>query len=444
MGNHLQDYLQTLPPVSREAALKAWQALPEDLHFELDLNMNAISNLVQGNPMVIADIIEMVKKQAGPAFNPFSRIAIVGPVNVGKSTLFNAILANLDIRAEVSPVPGTTTVPQEGSVGAFTMIDTPGLDNSRQAGIDEQSIAMEQARQADFLLVAFDASRGITASDAALYQELQILQKPHLILLNKIDLIPKKQRPAVVRSASLALRQSEELINTASALNKDGVYELILKIAAVEPRLLGELGKTVAPLRRRLSWQAIRRAAVASAAIALTPLPILDFIPLTAIQCTLVLTLARIHDVPITYARAKELIAAFGIGFLARTTFAELSKLVAGPLGWAVSVSVATACTVIIGYSAMMWFDLGIKPSREATQKLVRSVSGAITDILKSFTGRKSKESIKEVVNQALEHATASLDKSYEETKTRLLNDQALPEEVSRILDERKDEQAKS
>ncbi|MBQ7502392.1 50S ribosome-binding GTPase [bacterium] len=435
MGKHIQDYLQTLPPVSREVALQAWQALPDDLHSELDLNINTISNLVQGNPLVIADILEMVKKQAGPAFNPLSRIAIVGPVNVGKSTLFNAILANLDIRAEVSPVPGTTVVPQEGSVGAFSIIDTPGLDNSRQEGINEQNIALEQARQADFLLVVFDASRGITASDAALYQDLLVLQKPHLILLNKIDLIPKKQLQAVIKSASLALNQTEELINTASALNKDGVYELILKIAAVEPRLLGELGKTIAPLRRRLSWQAIRRSAIASAAVALTPLPIVDFIPLTAIQCTLVLTLARIHDIPITLGRAKELIAAFGVGYLARTTFAELSKMVAGPLGWAVSVSVAAAYTVIIGYSAMMWFDLGIKPSKEATQKLISSISETIANVLKSIANRKNKESIKEAVNQALEHATTSLDKNYEETKTKHLNGQDLPEEVSRILD---------
>ena len=52
------------------------------------------------------------------------RLAIVGPVNSGKSTLFNTI-AGAE-HSEVSAVPGTTTTAIEQPVGPLRLVDTPG------------------------------------------------------------------------------------------------------------------------------------------------------------------------------------------------------------------------------------------------------------------------------------------------------------------------------
>src|SRR5438105_634567 len=54
-----------------------------------------------------------------------ARLAIVGPVNSGKSTLFN-LLEGKNV-SEVGPIPGTTKAPMRRALGPFILIDTPGF-----------------------------------------------------------------------------------------------------------------------------------------------------------------------------------------------------------------------------------------------------------------------------------------------------------------------------
>ena len=287
------DYIESLPVLSRGLSRRAWELLPPDLRNDLDLTLNFFHKLSQSNPQAMRELLELLKRQAGPAFQPLSRIAVVGPVNVGKSTLFNALVNQAGQQAEVSPLPGTTVQAQECQAGVLTLVDTPGLDNSQASGDQEQERALKEAERADFLLLLFDATRGITKSDSQLYQSLQKLGKPSLVALNKMDLIAPKLRSQVLNSAALALGLTPAQVRPLSAQEGEGLGQLLLQVAVVEPRLLGELGQTLKPLRRRLAWQAIRRASVISCAVSLTPLPIIDFIPLTMAQVTMVLTLMR-------------------------------------------------------------------------------------------------------------------------------------------------------
>src|SRR5258706_6529259 len=66
-----------------------------------------------------------------------TRLAIVGPVNSGKSSLFNA-LEGREISA-VSPVPGTTRDTVSEDFGPFTLVDTPGVGEA--AGEERRQIA---------------------------------------------------------------------------------------------------------------------------------------------------------------------------------------------------------------------------------------------------------------------------------------------------------------
>lgn len=404
-------YLDKLPIGSRDMSIQIWQSFPSDLRDELNKNLSTFYQLAQGNPMALADVAEILKRQLGPAFSPLSKIAIVGPVNVGKSTLFNSILSGTGQTAEVSPVPGTTVEAQEATAGAFSLIDTPGLDNAQKSGEQEFNVAYDQAKMADFLLIVFDATRGVTSSDFQLYQQLLQLKKTYLVVLNKIDLIAPKQRTRVIESAARALGLDVSNIHQISATRKEGIGQLILDIAAAEPRLLGELGRTITPIRRRLSWQSIRRSAVGSCAVALSPIPIIDLIPLTIIQASMVLTIAKIYDQPMTFSRAKELLAAFGAGVAARNLFAQLSKI-GGMPGWIISSLVATTGTIVIGYSSMLWFEMGIKPS----QKLLKDLSNFVTNILMEATKKLknikklNRKEVKEVVNEAVNNATQKLD----------------------------------
>ncbi len=119
------------------------------------------------------------------------RIALVGSVNAGKSTLFNALLGK--DRAIVSNQAGTTRDSVEGTLhrdGVFwTLIDTAGLrvtnDVIEQQGIERSHFA---AASADIVLLVQDASGVLTDSEQKIYDELQTQYKDKCVLVhNKCD-----------------------------------------------------------------------------------------------------------------------------------------------------------------------------------------------------------------------------------------------------------------
>ena len=115
------------------------------------------------------------------------RVAIVGPPNVGKSSLLNA-LAKRDA-AIVSDIAGTTrdVVEVHLEIGGFLMIvaDTAGLRESDDP-IEREGTrrARETARRADVALVVRDASKkGATPSEESIEAE------ERWIVWNKVDLL---------------------------------------------------------------------------------------------------------------------------------------------------------------------------------------------------------------------------------------------------------------
>ena len=88
-------------------------------------NLQALTRNVK--PAVFYRIVNLALRQYEGVFDGARRqISIVGPVNVGKSSLFNALLMPRQSAAEVSPIPGTTRLAQAGDAGMCTVIDTPG------------------------------------------------------------------------------------------------------------------------------------------------------------------------------------------------------------------------------------------------------------------------------------------------------------------------------
>lgn len=94
------------------------------------------------------------------------KVAIVGRPNVGKSSLFNALL-NLD-RAIVTDIAGTTrdVIKENIDLGvAVTLIDTAGIredeniDKVEEIGIE---YSKQSAKDADLILFLYDSSVGLT------------------------------------------------------------------------------------------------------------------------------------------------------------------------------------------------------------------------------------------------------------------------------------------
>lgn len=410
MNAEVTNLINALPEDSRVIAEAVWEALPSDMRQELGTTLSAFSKMAKQDPMAMADLIKLVRRQADPALRPVSDIAILGPVNSGKSTLFNALLAGAKEKAEVSSIPGTTKVSQTVSAGLFNLADTPGLDNGGKSGTAESEAALQTARSSSFIIMVFDATRGITASDRDLYLSILALGKPMLIAMNKLDLIKKSERRRNLETAANALGVSPMEVHQISALKKEGIEHLLLEAASAEPRLLGEMGRQLPLLRRKLSWQAIRRAGLAACATALTPLPVIDLIPLTALQVSLVLTLARIHDKEMSWGRAAEITASFGAGLAARSLFQELSKL-GGPPGWALSASIAGATTIVIGYSVMLWFESGIKPSAKNIKDISRQMQKHILSSLSIFgKKRPNRQKLSDALENQLPDITLDLE----------------------------------
>jgi len=123
----------------------------------------------------------------------------------------------------------------------------------------------------------------------------------------------------------------------------------------------------------------------------------------------MVLTIARIYNYRITPARARELLTTFGLGFLGRTLFYELSKVVGLP-GWILAAAVAASMTMATGYAAAIWFERGEKLTRQQVRALSKTLSTYLVDILKKRGRRKpSREELEEKVQQALDEMPEEL-----------------------------------
>lgn len=118
-------------------------------------------------------------------------VAIVGRPNVGKSTLFNRLVAKR--QAITSEQAGTTRDPVHGEVDwngrYFLLVDTAGVgyDQDELAGPVEDQIK-EAASGADLILLVVDSSGIVTTQDTSAAELAKKTGKPVVMALNKADI----------------------------------------------------------------------------------------------------------------------------------------------------------------------------------------------------------------------------------------------------------------
>lgn len=159
--------------------------------------------------------------------NNLYKVAIVGRINVGKSTLFNKLIS--DSKAITSNVAGTT---RDRNYAVclwrdldFYLIDTGGMEKSslQNDDIDRQIIQQAETavKEADLLLFVVDVQTGLMPNDLELVKKLKKLKKPILLVANKAD--NNRLRQATAEFYKLNIDEPWPI----SALNGTGTGDLL-------------------------------------------------------------------------------------------------------------------------------------------------------------------------------------------------------------------------
>lgn len=119
------------------------------------------------------------------------RVALVGRINAGKSTLFNTLTETA--KAIVSPTPGTTRDLNYSDISwrnkSFTLVDTGGLDAAQLGQIEfyVQQKAFQAIDQAYLIIYIIDGRLELTLEDRKIAKALIKNGKKILLVINKVD-----------------------------------------------------------------------------------------------------------------------------------------------------------------------------------------------------------------------------------------------------------------
>ena len=189
---------------------------------------------------------------------PVATVALVGYTNAGKSTLFNAltqahVLASPRMFATLDPTIRSVELPSRRKA---LMSDTVGfIRHLPHTLVSAFRATLEEVQRASLILQVSDASSPISAEQDAqvetVLKELEADKRPRLRVMNKIDLLPPKQRES--------LRDDGQTIHV-SAAKGIGLGALLDRVDAmldedrpsrVRLRIPQKEGKTLALLQAR-------------------------------------------------------------------------------------------------------------------------------------------------------------------------------------------------
>ncbi len=285
------------------------------------------------------------------------RIATFGLVSRGKSSVVNALVGQKVL--PTGPLHGVTQWPKsvrwtpihEGKV-QIELIDTPGLDEIQ--GEARALMAKDVASQADLIL--FVVAGDITRTEYQALAELRQSQKPLILVFNKIDLYPEKDREAIYQQLQKLgtgsprdrrlqkLLSPDEIVMVAAepaplqvrvewpdgkvtfewetpppqvddlkgkilnVLNREGRYLLSLNALFQSRNAQSNIAKKIVEIRKKEAEDLIWRFAKYKAlGVALNPIGLLDVLGGTIADLILIRSLSRLYGLPMTSYEAGQL-----------------------------------------------------------------------------------------------------------------------------------------
>ncbi len=164
-------------------------------------------------------------------------VSLVGPPNVGKSTLLNTLLGQkISI---VSPKPQTTRNRILGILNEkeyqIIMLDTPGIhDATSPLNKEMVRLAVETLSEVDIIVFIIDATHPLPEKGKSPARYLEGTKIPSILLVNKIDLLAKERILPLIKAYQ---DQCEfNAIIPISALKNDGTDLLIAELLKLLPK----------------------------------------------------------------------------------------------------------------------------------------------------------------------------------------------------------------
>ncbi len=282
-------------------------------------------------------------------------VVVYGIINAGKSSLINALTRRTD--REVGPTGGTTAdvsdvnwrwvepLSLDRAGDRVRLIDTPGLEEAADSGATRGELATLAAKDADLIL--FVLAEDLTATARQALVELHTLAKPMVVVVNKVDLLDEADRIEVVASIRDRLSEiipPENIVEcSASPIVRRAVFDESGRmvrvetvrgepdVAEVEARLVAILSSSSADLRtlaevkaeadrhldrrdrqkqslrKQAEWVADETSAGLAIALAINPIPLLDFLTGPGGLVILIRRVADVYGEPMTADVARGL-----------------------------------------------------------------------------------------------------------------------------------------
>ena len=166
--------------------LEAYIDFPDE-----DIPDTVLNEVTNTHTILVNTISEYLNdNRKGELLRSGLKLAIIGPPNVGKSSLLNFLMQR-DI-AIVSNIAGTTRDIIEGhlDIGGYPIIlqDTAGIGEESSDIIEQEGIkrAINSAKTADIKIIMFDAEK----LDSSINEDIiNLIDENTITIINKIDLI---------------------------------------------------------------------------------------------------------------------------------------------------------------------------------------------------------------------------------------------------------------
>ncbi|MEH2477118.1 GTP-binding protein Era [Nitrobacteraceae bacterium AZCC 2146] len=171
-----------------------------------------------------------------PADTRCGFVALIGAPNVGKSTLVNALVGSKV--TIVSRKVQTTRALIRGIViedhAQIILVDTPGIFLPKRR-LDRAMVktAWSGAHDADLVCVLLDAREGIDEEADVIFNQLEKVNHPKILVINKVDIVSKEKLLKLAQAANERMKFDETFM--ISAMTGDGVDDLRRRLAKDVP-----------------------------------------------------------------------------------------------------------------------------------------------------------------------------------------------------------------